>query len=180
MFAPRHAHVRIPFTNLTSHEPRPSEACACCTVKRGYCTRTFCFRSSTYLYISVPGNVTFLLAVGHVRHVRNHRILSRLAHTYMLSSAVERQLAEERREQRRTARLRCRARDLKDCAEHALELLRQAASTSDLAPGDSAAVEIRPLSPLELGLMYAWMELDESDFCNSTDTADSQRVTSWW
>ena len=92
-------------------------------------------------------------------------------------NAIERQLAADRLEVRRNARLKCRARDLKEAGETAIELLRESTRSDDANP---LSVIIRPLSPLELGLMYAWMAADEAEFPNHEDTSDPQRVTRWF
>ena len=101
-----------------------------------------------------------------------------------MSSTVEtvlaRELEKDRREARRTARLRCRARELRETAEFATDLIEEAASTEALPPSKAARIELRPVSPLELGLMYAWMAADEAEFSNKSDTPDAQRVTCWW
>ena len=91
-------------------------------------------------------------------------------------SAIERQLAADRREQRMNARLRCRARDLKEAGEIAGELLQKQSMAQSV---DTAEIEIRRMSPLELGMMYAWMAAEEAE-SNHSDTTDEQRVSRWW
>jgi GNAT superfamily N-acetyltransferase len=90
---------------------------------------------------------------------------------------VERELLAERKRNRSAARSRCRARALKEAAQSFLERLpkdraeleRLSTLSDDV---DASNAVIRPLTPLELGLMYHWMEADEA--------IGSGDVTRWW
>ena len=83
----------------------------------------------------------------------------------MVDRQIRREMAADRREARASARMRVRARELKEAAEAAVALLDESATTVLKTSKMGAAPEdavIRPLSPLELGLMYVWMEQDEA------------------
>ncbi len=76
-----------------------------------------------------------------------------------------------RREERHATRCRCRARALKEAAEELLAL-QPPSDRSSPAEGSWASPTIRALSPLELGLMYAWMASDEAELAGG--------ATRWW
>jgi len=82
----------------------------------------------------------------------------------------KREMDAERREARRSARLRCRARVLLEAGEAALAALPAEAAESPLTDPI-----IRPMSALELGLMYAWMAADERECAEA-----EEHVTRWW
>ena len=92
-----------------------------------------------------------------------------------MSQSVERMIskieAEDRREQRRSARLRCRARELREMAEEALASgLSFIEDDGTFGKAIMAQATLRTLAPLELGLMYVWMAADEEGSCS----------TRWW
>ena len=97
-----------------------------------------------------------------------------------MDAVLARELEKDRREARRSARLRCRARELRETAEFAAALLQEQAEGAEVREPCTATIELRAVSPLELGLMYAWMAADEAEFSNCADTPDAQRVTCWW
>lgn len=76
----------------------------------------------------------------------------------LIDKQIKMEMDQDRREARANARLRCRARDLKEAAE---ESCPGASITRDEASKGREGVALRPITPLELGLMYSWMADDE-------------------
>ena len=105
------------------------------------------------------------------------------ARATQLELRIERQLVRrmqaERKEERRTARSRCRARNLMEAAEVALETFSPSEAESErvcaLAPGVIRTVALRPMTPLELGLLYVWMSADEA-----LPDDGATHVPRWW
>ena len=95
-----------------------------------------------------------------------------------VAAQLDKDMEAERREARRPARSKCRARALIEAAEAALAALPadEAAAerdpTSALGKLGHVPVVLRPMSALELGLLYVWMRADEA--------ADVVPVTRWW
>ena len=89
--------------------------------------------------------------------------------TAMVDREFQREMDAERREARRTARLRVRARILLEGAEAAIAALPAEDEGFDGAPA------LRPISALELGMMYVWMQADERQ-CSEQE----EHVTRWW
>ena len=85
---------------------------------------------------------------------------------------IQRIEERERRDARRAARSRCRARTLLEAAEQLL-------GTAEEGPSPAALgrLTLRPMSALELGLTYAWMAADER---SAADSDGEERATRWW
>ena len=80
----------------------------------------------------------------------------------LVDRQIDAEIAADRLEARRNARLRCRARELMEAAKSALA---SSAIADDVNAGGLASkrtLTLRAMSPLELGLMYEWMAKDEA------------------
>jgi len=88
----------------------------------------------------------------------------------LVDREFKREMDAERREARRSARLRCRARVLLEAGQEAMTTLPP--ESADVLPYE---LTLRPMSALELGMMYAWMSADEHE-CAESD----EHVTRWW
>ena len=75
----------------------------------------------------------------------------------LIDRQIKAEMDADRREARANARLRCRARELMEAAEAA-----RPDQSSRNIEATKGIVTLRPISPLELGIMYKWMADDEA------------------
>ena len=103
--------------------------------------------------MSFSGRVNWPPLLGSSLHVaKSERIES------LIDKQIKMDMNKDRREARRNARLRCRARDLMEAAE---EQFPENSREEAVVCKGRTDITLRPITPLELGLMYSWMAEDE-------------------
>ncbi len=116
---------------------------------------------------SLPANAKKAAAKALVSHKDTFEASSHIR--ALVDRDFQREMDAERREARRAARLRVRARSLLEAAEAAMAAIPAERDIFDGPP------TLRPMSALELGLMYAWMQADERQCAEN-----EEHVTRWW